>query len=529
MNLHPPEASQPAPSPPRSVRSVAVIDMGASAIRMAIAEIDDAGKVRTLETLTQEVDLGRDAFTRRTLRKATIEQCVNVLRDYRRKLDEYQINAPDQLRVVATSAVREAENRLEFLDRVYIATGIEVELVEEAEVARITYLGVQSKLKTEPALAPLPTIITEVGGGNTEVLLVHQEDVLFSRTYRLGALRLFETLQAYRAPQGRLRDIMKSQIHGVVEQIVHDAAPRGAVQMIALGGDIRFAAGDLVPDWRPEKLTSLPVVELEKLARRILDQTEDELVLKHHVAYADAQTLGPALLAYGEIARGFGLDQIYVTNVNMRDGLLKDMGRRGAWTDEFTNQVVRSAISLGQKFGFDEAHARHVAELSKILFRELQQDHGLGQRHETLLYVAALLHEIGVYVSHRAYHKHSMYLINHSEIFGLGRTDRLLTALVARYHRRYNPKSYHEGYATLAREARIAVSKLAAILRVAVSLDRSNSQRVQEIRCQRHGNQFTISIPHVNDVSLEQLALKQQGTLFEDVYGMQIVLRKALR
>jgi len=170
-----------------------------------------------------------------------------------------------------------------------------------------------------------------------------------------------------------------------------------------------------------------------------------------------------------------------------------------------------------------------VAELSKTLFRELQPDHGLGQRHETILYVAALLHEIGMYVSHRAYHKHSMYLINHSEIFGLGRTDHLLTALVARYHRRYNPKPYHEGYATLNREARIAVSKLAAILRVAVSLDRSNSQRVQEIRCHRQGNQFTISIPHVNDVSLEQLALKQQGTLFEDIYGMQIVLRKSLR
>src|SRR5690606_34813201 len=117
-------AEAPPPSSPRSVRPVAVIDIGASAVRMAIAEIDDAGKVRRLERLTIEVRLGRDAFTRRTIGKATIEQCVNVLRDDRRKLDEYQINSPDQLRVVATSAVREAENRLDFLDRVYIATGI---------------------------------------------------------------------------------------------------------------------------------------------------------------------------------------------------------------------------------------------------------------------------------------------------------------------------------------------------------------------------------------------------------------------
>jgi exopolyphosphatase/guanosine-5'-triphosphate,3'-diphosphate pyrophosphatase len=527
MNATPPEGA--APSPPQNIRAVAVIDIGASAIRMAIAEINDSGKVRTLENLAQEVNLGRDTFTRRAIRKATIEQCVNVLRDYRRKLAEYQINAPDQIRVIATSAVREAENRLDFIDRVYIATGIEVETVEEAEVSRITYLGVQPKLKSEPALAQSPMVITEVGGGTTEVLLVQNEDVLFSRTYRLGSLRLVEMLQAYRAPENRLRDIMKSQIHGVVQQMVEDAEPQGAVQMIALGGDIRFAAADLIPDWQPGKLTPLPLVELEKLAARVLNQTEDELVLKHHVAYADAHTLGPALLMYAEIARGFGLEQVYVTNVNLRDGLLKDMARRGAWTEEFTNQVVRSALTLGEKFGFDEAHARHVAELSRTLFRFLQPDHGLSQRHESILYVAALLHEIGMYVSDRGYHKHSMYLINNSEIFGLGRSDLLLTSLVARYHRRYNPKPYHEGYATLPREARIAVAKLAAILRVAIALDRSYSQRLQEIRCERKDGQLVISIPRVNDLALEQLALKQLGALFEDIYGMAIVLRRALR
>src|SRR5688500_6214827 len=105
-------------TPAKSVRPVAVIDIGASAIRMAIAEIDGEGSVRTLERRAQEVNLGRDTFTRRSIRKATIEQCVHVLRDYRRKLAEYQINSPDQMRVVATSAVREAENRLDFLDRV---------------------------------------------------------------------------------------------------------------------------------------------------------------------------------------------------------------------------------------------------------------------------------------------------------------------------------------------------------------------------------------------------------------------------
>ena len=130
-----------------SPRPVAVIDIGATSIRMAIAEIHAGGDVRTLDTLIQPVDLGRDAFENRRLSRKSIEKSAAVLKRYQRVLQEYGITSASDVRVVATTAVREAQNRLAFADRIYVATGLNVEPIDEAEVNRITYMGVIPHLK----------------------------------------------------------------------------------------------------------------------------------------------------------------------------------------------------------------------------------------------------------------------------------------------------------------------------------------------------------------------------------------------
>jgi exopolyphosphatase/guanosine-5'-triphosphate,3'-diphosphate pyrophosphatase len=111
-------------------------------------------------------------------------------------------------------------------------------------------------------------------------------------------------------------------------------------------------------------------------------------------------------------------------------------------------------------------------------------------------------------------------------LFGLRAEDMVLVGLVARYHRRASPKPTHYQYASLERDQRIAVAKLAAILRVADALDRSRSQRIQELQCERDDDRLIISVPHVEDLSLEQLAMKEKGTLFEEIFGVPVLLRK---
>ena len=514
-NLHAEEASP---------RAAAVIDIGATSIRMAIAEIHPNGDVRTLDTLVQAVDLGREAFENRRISRKSIEKSASVLRRYQRVLREYGITSRD-VRVVATTAVREASNRLAFADRIFVATGLNVEPIDEAEVNRITYMGVTPHLRSHPELADGKSLVVEVGGGNTEMILVRGGNVLSSQSFRLGSLRLRSTLEGVRANASRRRSMMESHIRRVWARLsddVHDGTP---VNVVALGGDIRFAAHQLLEDWDGSSLAELSTKRLAKFTSKILALDEDAIVKRYGASFVEAETLGAALLAFTMLAKHFSLPKLYVCDTNLRDGLLHDMAVGGSWTADFRNQIVRSAISLGRKFDVDETHARNVAELARRLFDQLQHEHKLDNRHEVILFVAALLHEIGLIVNVRSNHKHTLYLIRHSELFGLSKGELLLVGLVARYHRRAYPQPSHDGYGTLPQEERVVVSKLAAILRLAIALDDTRSGRIREIECTHDGKQLIINVPGVDDVSLEQIAMRENSGLFRDVFGLPVLLR----
>ena len=524
--------SQPSPRPTlltesKSPRCVAVIDIGATSIRMAIAEIHADGEVRTLDRVIQAVDLGREVFENRRIPRKSIERSAAVLNQYQRILKEYGVESHEDVRVVATTAVREASNRLAFADRIYVATGLNVEPIDEAEVSRITYMGVIPHLNAHPDLSDSKSLVIEVGGGNTELLVVRSGNVLHSQSFRLGSLRLLQTLDGVRANSPRRRSMLESHIRRTLDQVaevVNDDAP---IQMIALGGDMRFAARRLLDDWEGSGLAKLATKDLRVLTDKILSLDDDAIVKAYGASFVEAETLAPALLANVMLAEKFSVSNMFVCDTNLRDGLLHDMAVGGSWTSEFRNQIVRSAISLGRKFEFDETYARDVAELSGKLFDQLQDEHQLDPRHEVILFVAALLHEIGLIVNVRSNHKHSLYLIRNSELFGLSKDELMQVGLVARYHRRAYPQPSHDVYGSLPQEQRVVVSKLASILRLAIALNDTRSGRVREIECHRDGKHLAIHVPGVEDVSLEQIAMRENAGLFRDVFGLQILLRAA--
>jgi exopolyphosphatase/guanosine-5'-triphosphate,3'-diphosphate pyrophosphatase len=189
--------------------------------------------------------------------------------------------------------------------------------------------------------------------------------------------------------------------------------------------------------------------------------------------------------------------------------------------------VIHSAITIARKYRVDLDHAEAVAEVAGRLFDELQADHRLGRRHRLLLRAAALMHEVGSYVSSRAHHKHSYYLIANSEVFGLTREERAIVALVGRYHRRAAPRPTHVEYMALPREARMAVSKLAALLRVADALQRSRERPIRDVVFRRDDAELTLSVPTACDLTLERKTIEAKADLFEDIYGLRVRLEEA--
>lgn len=520
----------PEPSRSMPVFPLAVIELGTSAIRMAIGESDGVSDVRVLEQLVRGVSLGKDSFTTGEIQRKTLNEVVRVLKSYRRKLSEYQCHDPKHIRVVATSAVREAANRLEVLDRIYIATNFAVELIDDAEIARVTYLGVRPLLQTDAKLSEAVTVVAEVGGGNTEVLMLNGRDIIHSQPYRLGSLRLMQQVEQAQAVRSRAGSLMLGQIERVFEPLIEQVPQGRPVAFVALGGDMRFAAKLIGLDPEKAGLTRVPVADLEKLTTRLQSLSVDRIMHRYHIELSQAETLVPALLANLRMAQLLQVDQLLITRFNLRDALLQSMLRTNDWSSDFCVQVLSSATELARKYEVDLQHARHVASLATRIFKVLQQRHNLDVRCETLLSAAALLHTTGLYVGLSGYHKHSYYLIMHSELFGLNAEDHKLVALIARYHRRAAPKPTHEVFAQLPRDSRVIVSLLAAILRVAVALDHSRTQRIREFETQIEKSRLIITVlGNVGDLSLERMELRQKAALMEDTFGLSILLREAPR
>jgi exopolyphosphatase/guanosine-5'-triphosphate,3'-diphosphate pyrophosphatase len=301
-----------------------------------------------------------------------------------------------------------------------------------------------------------------------------------------------------------------------------------AQHVIALGGDVRFAATRLAGD---HAAAEPRVVEREAflaLCDQLAAVDVEQLVEVERLPLAEAETLVPALIVYRALLRETAAPSLLVSEASLRRGLLLDLLRaeEGHGIEDFSRQVLASAESLGEKYRYDQRHARQVARLAGRLFDEMHAEHGLTARHRLLLEVAALLHDIGNFVNLRAHHKHTQYLLSVSEIFGLSAEDMAVVSNIARYHRRALPQRTHLPYVALDREERVAVDKLAAFLRLANALDADHMQKVVDLRLRAEEDAWVVEIEGSADLTIERLVALARADLFSDVFGRRVLLRE---
>jgi exopolyphosphatase/guanosine-5'-triphosphate,3'-diphosphate pyrophosphatase len=531
--------SAPAPSsgaPP----IMSVIDVGASGIRMMIGELQPDGEVRTLEVLERPIALGRETFKTGSLSAASIQKAVNVLRQYRDRMDAYGVQ---HTRAVATSAVRAALNRDTFVDRVFLATGIEVEVIEGSQESLLTFAAVQRALGAHPEIGVGETLMFELGGGAAEWALMRDGEVVASITHDFGTVRMRELLRAGESDRkGRTR-VIQHNVREMMNAIRRSLPFEKVANLIAVGSEARFAARALGGEdaVAPSDATkgaarngsdsatdviAVAAKDLRKLADQILAMSPDQVAAAFSVPVNEAESLAPALLAYAELIRLNQVERLLVPRVSMRDGLILQMAKsiQSGSTVFFPEQTIAAAVNLARKYQADERHGLQTAALARSIFAATRPQHGMGEREQLLLEVAAIVHDIGNYVAARGHHRHTYYLLVNSEVFGLSGMDLEVVANVARYHRRGGPQSDHPAYASLPRPARLAVNRLSAILRVADALDKGHNQRLQSARISVVGEELRIEVEGADDLALERMALDQKGGLFEEVFGLKPVL-----
>jgi len=506
-------------------RLEAVIEIGATGIRLMVVEVTGDGEWTVIDRAERSLALGRDVFTSGVISRDSLLQCLAILNRYREILAGW--NIPDaQVTVLATSAIREARNRDSILDRLAVKTGFSVKVIDGIEENRLMYLVVDYALRDAPSkLSKINSIILDVGGGSTEIMLLQKGKMVAAHSFRMGTVIIEQQIKAMMGSAKDMRRFLAEYIHTTADNLNNELRLDLVKQLIAIGNDARLVARS-VGTQESDLYAVITREAFISFVERVTAYSIEEVVQHFRISYSEAETMAPGLLAYQFFLEMTGAETVVVPYLSIREGVIisKLAGPDHLVREEFYNQVVASAVNLGKKFHLDEDHSRYVTRIALKLFDCLESELGLDRHARLILESAAILHDIGSFIRSSDHHIHSQYIILHSDIFGLNKEDMNILSNVVRYHRSELPNASHPGYAALPRTDRTMVLKLSALLRVADALDRGHSQHIQDFDIELTRDTLFLRARGTHDITLERLALEEKADLFEDIFGYNLMM-----
>lgn len=499
---------------------VAAVDIGSNAIRFTASEFLDPGRHVELEYRREPVRLGHSSYLTGFLTRENVDATVAALASFRESMDGLGVR---HYRAVATSAVRESRNGGDLIERAWREAGVRVETITGSEEARLVWVAVRERFQLDGSW-----LLVDLGGGSLEVSVVSESGVEWSESHTIGTVRMLEDLGSG-DPEPEVLAVLIEEYARTLR--LPRLGTDGVGGLIATGGNIEALAA--LAGARPDEsgVSRMPTRDLRRttdmLAELSTEQRMEELGLKED----RADVILPAGRIYGHVAELAGAREIVVPHVGVTEGILLDLEEgvtmHALHVRRQDREVYGGAVALGRRYGFDEAHARQVCQLALSLFDQLRDLHGLEDRDRRILLGAALLHDVGQYVSYRQHHKHSLYLIRNGDLSVYSPAEISLVALVARYHRRAEPKAHHSIWSDLDDTDRDRVVRLASLLRVADALDREHIQDVASVRARADGEEVRLDVAARGAVLLERWALQKKGALFEKTFRRKLRIQRA--
>lgn len=509
---------------------LAAIDVGSNSIHMIVAQADSDGAVTTLWRLKEPVGLGRMSFPSHRLSKVAMDSAVAVLARFKQAATQRQA---EKIVTVATSAVREAVNGGDLIERVRHELGLSIRLVSAKEEARLIYIAVRHAM----TLKSQPHFIVDIGGGSVELIVGDEKRASILESRKLGAARMT-------ARYVNTDPISKSDLAGLRRHYDRELAPlyesinaQKPVSAIGTSGTLEnIAAMCGSPPASNGDKSQHGVIERGKFEQLLAELIESDTRQRSKIRGLDDQRkdqiIAGAVLV-GELFEKLHLKRITLCASALREGILLDYLSRHipdlAIRREVPDPRRRSVMDLARRCDWHRTHSEQVTMIALRLFDELRALHKLGAVERELIEYASLLHDIGWHIGRNKHHKHTMYLISNGDLKNFTGEEVQIVANIARYHRKANPKKQHSAYSALSRSAQRVVDVGAALLRLADGLDRSHSSVITGLHCRTDDEQVKCFLTARSDAELEIWGAQRKMKWFEKVFGREITFAMSNR
>ncbi|MBE5944584.1 MAG: exopolyphosphatase [Lachnospiraceae bacterium] len=500
----------------------AAIYVGSSEISMKIYQISSRKTSKQVDGVSKIIELGKDTYSKGFLTTESINQVCDILNGFKKKLKEYQVT---DYRAYATSAVREAENSLIVLDAIKRATNIDVRILGNSEQRYMNFKGLVAFYEDFHNVASKNTAFIDVGAGSVQVSLFDKNNMIVTENMPIGAIRVRDYVSIMGSKSGRLDKIINDYVDNDIVTFRNIYLNDKEIKNIVAVGEVVGAIKKIVPELNIGDRIDRQL--FDAIYNRIVSMTPLELSETYGIPFERATLMLPNIIIYQCFLNHCKAEEIYVPKVDFTDGILAsymEEGSRTVFGHNFDEDIIASANNINKKYKTNRKHTERTAEFALKIFDCVKKEYGMGKQERLQMHIAALLHECGNFINMHNGAIHSYYIVANTEIIGLSHKERMEIANIIKYNVMYLP-SKEQISAELSGCDYVLIAKLAAILRIANILDKSHTQKIEDITVSIKDDQLLISAKTYEDISLEAGLFESRADFFEKVYGIRPVLR----
>ncbi|MFW6305791.1 MAG: HD domain-containing protein [Bacillota bacterium] len=510
----------------KEYRTVAALDIGSSGLRMIIADVFSDGRIQPLEQIKKNTSIGHDSFTMGRIGVDTIKKICLNLSNCQKLLEEYQV---DEYIAVATSGMREAENRDYILSQIKSRTNLDIKIINNAEERYLTYKAIKYYIPSfSKRMKDEGLLIVDIGSGGVEISVYNDGMLKFTDYLKAGSLRLSKILADLESISLDFPRIMEEFIETKFHLLKSLLEKNEIKRFIGLGGELRT----LLDLFKEENYNDSDIMSndydfikkdyLRNLYSTVKHMTTEQIRENYGLDFQVAKTLLPSVIIFNYFLKITQTSKIIVPLVSIRHGLIADMLEKSFNVIHSTNykkDIISSVKQIGNKYQILNDHSDQVEWLALTIFEQTKNIHKLGQKEELYLQVASILHDVGKFIDSNHHALHSYNILSTQDIMGFSDRDLNIMANIVKYHEEEDPQSFHENYRSISFEDRIVIAKLVAILKLANSLDISSKQKIKDINIIKNKKFLRFNVVTRGNFLLEKWLFMKRAHFFEEVFG----------